>query len=90
MATRDIAVLGASAGGIEALRDLVGGLPADHHGVVLVALHMGAGGGHALAQILDRAGPLPALLLSGTLMACCFVALLLLRPLSRRGGTTGR
>jgi MFS family permease len=30
--------------------------------------------------ILDRAGPLAALLLSGTLMGCSFVALLLLRP----------
>ena len=34
--------------------------------------------------VLDRAGPLSALLLSGTLTGCSFLALLLLRPTSRQ------
>jgi hypothetical protein len=34
--------------------------------------------------VLDRAGPLSALLLSGTLTGCSFLALLLLRPAPRR------
>jgi hypothetical protein len=33
--------------------------------------------------VLDRVGPLTALLLSGTLMGCCFAALLFLRPVSK-------
>jgi two-component system chemotaxis response regulator CheB len=55
---RDIVVIGASAGGVEALRTLVGSLPADLQAAVFVVLHIGIES--TLAGILDRAGPLPA------------------------------
>jgi two-component system chemotaxis response regulator CheB len=58
--TRDIVAVGASAGGVEALRALVGSLPANFPAAVLVVLHMPAGGTSALASILARSGTLPA------------------------------
>jgi two-component system chemotaxis response regulator CheB len=57
---RDLVVMGASAGGLPALLTIVGGLPGDFSGIVLVALHLPAGARSALASILTRAGRLPA------------------------------
>ncbi len=60
MPGRDIIVVGTSAGGIEALRVLVSGLPRDFPGSVFVVMHTAPDSPGVLAQILDRWGPLPA------------------------------
>jgi two-component system chemotaxis response regulator CheB len=51
---RDTVVVGASAGGVAAIRTLVAGLPADFPGRILVVLHIPPSGGNALASILSR------------------------------------
>jgi two-component system chemotaxis response regulator CheB len=58
--SRPIVVVGASAGGVESLRDLVGGLPGDFPGAVFVVLHIPPFQPSSLPQILTRSGPLPA------------------------------
>ena len=55
---RDIIVIGASAGGVDALRRLMRDLPADLPASVFVVLHVGAAS--QLAALLEQAGPLPA------------------------------
>lgn len=57
---RDIIVLGASAGGLSALTDLVRGLPAEFPGTLFIVVHTAPDNPGILAQILGRAGPLPA------------------------------
>ncbi len=53
-------VIGGSAGGLEALSAVLAGLPGDLPAAVLVVLHMPAGANSALAAIVSRCGPLPA------------------------------
>lgn len=59
-ATRDIIVIGASAGGIQALSKLVTDLPADLPAAVLLVLHVAANFPSLLPQILSRESHLPA------------------------------
>ena len=59
-ALRGVVAVGASAGGVEALTDFASGLPADLPYAVLVVMHMAPGAPSVLAQIIDRAGPMPA------------------------------
>src|SRR5262245_25936753 len=58
---RDIVVVGASAGGVQALRLLVRGLPIDFPGAILVVLHIPPWAPSGLASILSQSGPLPAM-----------------------------
>lgn len=54
----DLVVIGASAGGVETLKRVVAGLPADFPATVCIVLHLAPSSPSALARILDRAGPL--------------------------------
>jgi two-component system chemotaxis response regulator CheB len=56
---KDVIVIGASAGGVEALRTLVRGLPKALDAAVFVVLHMPASGPSRLAEILQRCSALP-------------------------------
>lgn len=59
--SKHIVVVGASAGGIEALRTLVAALPDDYPAPVCVVMHTGPQSPGVLDAILTRAGTLPAL-----------------------------
>jgi two-component system, chemotaxis family, protein-glutamate methylesterase/glutaminase len=58
--TRDIIVIGASAGGVEALQTFARALPADFPGSIFITLHFPEHGTSVMPRILSRAGPLPA------------------------------
>jgi two-component system chemotaxis response regulator CheB len=53
-------VIGASAGGVDALTTLVRGLPADFPAPLCIVLHIPPDSPSLLAHILEREGPLPA------------------------------
>ena len=59
MAGRDVIVVGASAGGVEALSTLVGDLPEDLPAAVFIVLHMAPHSATALPKILARRTKLP-------------------------------
>jgi len=59
MSRNDIVVIGASAGGLEALQTLVGNLPRDFAAAIFVVLHIGIRPS-AMPSVLTSAGPLPA------------------------------
>ena len=60
MTKRDIVVIGASAGGVTALRNLVASLPRDFAAPIFVVQHLSPFAPSYLPQILSHAGPLKA------------------------------
>lgn len=60
MAHRDIIVIGGSTGALDALREIVGALPPSLGAAIFVVTHTAPDAPCVLADILDRAGPLPA------------------------------
>jgi hypothetical protein len=59
MARSSIIAIGASAGGVDALRSLAAALPHTFPATILVVLHVGAHRSE-LPELLSAAGPLPA------------------------------
>ena len=64
MIARDRIVIGASAGGVAALQEVVAGFPADLSAAVFVTLHMFSQSESCMPAILTEAGPLNACLAS--------------------------
>ena len=60
MAKRDIVVIGASAGGVYALKELITALPAEFPASIFIVLHVSANEPSYLPDILNHAGKLPA------------------------------
>lgn len=59
--TPDIIAIGASAGGVQALKYLASQLPGDLDAALFAVIHLAARSPTYLADILERAGPLPAI-----------------------------
>jgi two-component system, chemotaxis family, protein-glutamate methylesterase/glutaminase len=57
---RDIVVIGASRGGVEALRGIVAALPPNLQSTLLIVVHTSPTHASLLPDVLSRAGPLPA------------------------------
>jgi two-component system chemotaxis response regulator CheB len=60
MPSKHIVVIGTSAGGIETLRELVAGLPADFPAPIVIVMHLSPESPDVLPDILTRSGPLRA------------------------------
>jgi two-component system chemotaxis response regulator CheB len=60
MAKKDIVVIGASAGGMQALEQVVAGLPLDYAGSIFIVWHLAPGVESVLPSVLQKLGPLPA------------------------------
>lgn len=60
MRNRDIIVIGASAGGIEALQRLCARFRPDFPATIFIAQHLSPSARSLLPQLIERAGPLPA------------------------------
>ncbi len=60
MERRDVVALGASAGGVEALKHICSQLPGDLAATMFVVMHVGAEGRNLLPEILSAYGSLPA------------------------------
>ena len=60
MSNRDIVAIGASAGGITALQQVLGGLPADLAASLLLVLHISEHHPTEIEQVLSKAGRIPA------------------------------
>jgi two-component system, chemotaxis family, protein-glutamate methylesterase/glutaminase len=60
MGAIDIVVIGASAGGLQALTDILGALPGDLPVPILAVVHTPASRESNLPQVLSAAGPLPS------------------------------
>lgn len=58
--THDVVVVGTSAGGVQALKALAAGMPANYGGSIFVVIHTAPDSPGLLPQILERGGPLPA------------------------------
>ncbi|MGH7906311.1 MAG: chemotaxis protein CheB [Candidatus Binataceae bacterium] len=56
----DIYVIGASRGGVEALRTIVSGLPAELPAAIFIVLHVAPGSVSEMPGILSRSGPIAA------------------------------
>src|SRR4051812_11241535 len=60
MPGHDLIVIGASAGGVQAITEIAASLPADLPAAVFVVVHMSPVSPGILPSLIDRAGPLPA------------------------------
>jgi two-component system chemotaxis response regulator CheB len=61
MPGRDILLIGASAGGVQTIAELVRLLPRDLPAAVFVVLHVAPFGSSSMPAILSRSGPIPAI-----------------------------